>query len=501
MKTPLRPIRRVMLIFPPMFDLRDIDTMFCPPLGIAYLGAFVRDMVAVKLLDAVIEGAYNRTPVSDKMELVGLSYDDILAQIRSFQPDLVGFSCIFSNQFVPIKILARRIKSEIDQGVVLVAGGTHPSFMPERTLTTTDLDFVVLGEGELSLQDLLAAHNNGGEISSIDGLAFRDGEQVRVNPRVRWVENLDDIPFPARDLLPMEKYFQVNVPMALHWRKRRNTSLISSRGCPNHCAYCSANIHWGNRLRYRSMDNVLAEIEHLRKDFGVEELKFQDDNLTLPPRRARQLFQGMIDRELIMPWNTPSGLPIWSLDEALIKLMKKSGCYEFTLAVESGDPWVLKNIANKPLKLEKAVEVARLARKHGLTTVGYFVIGFPGETMDQIRRTIRFAHSLRLDYFRAFIYNPLPGSPLWAVCKEKGYIPEDYHYEDANNYFQSDLSTEEFDSDALVKVQTRAYLRSILTLPFRNPKEFISYYGRMLLTRPGFLKTFVAYGLMRKRRG
>ena len=113
------------------------------------------------------------------------------------------------------------------------------------------------------------------------------------------------------------------------------------------------------------------------------------------------------------------------------------------------------NIINKPLNLEKAVEVANLARKHRLTTVGYFIIGFPGETMEQIKRTIRFAHSLRLDYFRAFIYNPLPGSPLWSVCKEKGYIPEDYHYEAANNYFQSDLNTVNFGSEELAQIQAQ----------------------------------------------
>lgn len=501
MKKMLRPIQRVMLIFPPMFDLRDIDTMCCPPLGIAYLGAFVRDMAEVRLLDAVVEGIDQRAPVFDKMDLVGLSYDDILARVRSFKPDLVGFSCVFSNQFASIKELSRRIKSEIDRDIVLVAGGTHPSFLPERALHTTALDFIVLGEGELTFRKLLAAHNNNGDITEIDGLAFLDGDRVRVNPREHWVENLDDLPFPARDLLPMEKYFKVNTPMNFHWRKRRNTPMITSRGCPHHCAFCSSTIHWGKRYRYRSTENILAEIEHLKNDFGVSELKFQDDNLTIPSWRARELFQTMIDRKLAMPWNTPNGVAIWSLDEDLIKLMKKSGCYEFTLAVESGDPWVLKNIANKPLKLEKAVDVARLARKHRVSTVGYFIIGFPGETMDQIKRTLRFAHSLKLDYFRAFIYNPLPGSPLWTVCKEKGYIPEDYHYEEANHYFQSDLNTENFTSKELVKLQTRSYVRSILTLPFRNPGEFINYYGRMLLTQPQFLRSFFAYLLTRKHRG
>jgi anaerobic magnesium-protoporphyrin IX monomethyl ester cyclase len=486
----IRPIQRTMLVFPPMFNVSHVDTMFCPPLGIAYLGAYVRDIVEVRLLDALVEGEGHRTPITDKMDLAGLSYDDILARIREFQPDLVGFSCVFSNQFASIRELARRVKAEIDPAIVLVAGGTHPSFLPERTLETTDLDYVVTGEGELTFRALIEAHNRGRGVQDIDGLAYRDNGRIVVNPRVNYVEDLDELPFPARDLLPMEKYFRLNVPMGLHWRKRRNTPIVTSRGCPCHCTFCSSTIHWGNRYRFRSPANVLAEIQHLKDTFNVQELKFQDDNLTMPRARAKQIFEGMAERGLAMPWNTPNGVAVWTLDDELIRLMKQSGCFEFTLAIESGDQWVLDHIVKKPLQLDKPVEVAKLARKHGITTVGYFIIGFPGETLAQIKTTIRFAHSLNLDYFIPFIYNPLPGSPLWKVCVDEGYIPEDYHYEDANNYFQSDLNTTEFDSQTLARIQARAYLRMIITMPLRNPREFVSYYGRMILTRPNFLRTF-----------
>lgn len=485
-----RPIRRVMLIFPPMFNVPHVDVMFCPPLGIAYLGAFIRDQVEVRLLDALVEGEGRTVPATDKMDLAGLSYDDILERIRQYQPDLVGFSCVFSNQFSSIRELARRVKSEISPDIILVAGGTHPSFLPERALTTTALDYVVLGEGELTLRALIEALNRGQGITDIDGLAFRDNGRVVVNPRVNYVEDLDALPFPARDLLPMEKYFRFNVPMGLHWRKRRNTPIVTSRGCPCHCTFCSSTVHWGSRYRFRSPDNVLAEIQHLKDAYNVQELKFQDDNLTMPRARAKQIFTGMVERGLAMPWNTPNGVAVWTLDDEMIGLMKQSGCFEFTLAIESGDQWVLDNIIKKPLKLEKVVEVADLARNHHLTTAGYFIIGFPGETLAQIKTTIRFAHSLKLDYFIAFIYNPLPGSPLWKVCRDEGYIPEDYHYEDANNYFQSDLNTKEFDSKTLNRIQTRAYLRMLATLPLRNPREFASYYGRLILSRPAFLRTF-----------
>lgn len=493
-----RPIKKVLLIFPPMFDIRHVDTMFCPPMGIAYLGAFVRDEVEVRLLDAMVEGADHRTPIGDKMELVGLSYDDIIARIREFQPDLVGLSCVFSNQFASIKELARRVK-ELDPGIVVVAGGTHPSFLPERTLNTTVIDFVVMGEGELTFLDLIRALNGRGRVEDIDGLAYRDRESIRINPRKRLIEDLDALPFPARDLLPMEKYFAANVPMGLHWRKRRNTPIVTSRGCPNRCAFCSSTIHWGKRWRGRSADNVLAEIQELKDRYGIEELKFQDDNLTIPKERARAIMQGMVDRGLAMPWNTPNGVAIWTLDDELIGLMKKSGCYEFTLAVESGDPWVLKNIVKKPLKLEKALEVAALARKHKIATVGYFIIGFPGENMEQIKNTLNFSLQLKLDYIIPFIYNPLPGSELWDVCREKGYIPEDFHYEEANNYFQSCLKCDTFDPQALQPLQRAAYLKNLIMLPLRNPREFWDYYSRLIVSRPGFLKTFFRHLVHREK--
>ncbi|MFO8056612.1 MAG: radical SAM protein [bacterium] len=489
----LRPIRRTMLIFPPVFDIKHVDTNFCPPLGIAYLGAFVRDKVDVKLLDALVEAPSRRVPVNEQIELVGMSYDQVIQSIREYQPDLVGFSCVFSNQYASIKELARRVKNEVDPDIVTVAGGTHPSFMYERTLKTTDLDYVVLGEGELTFRSLIEAHNKGGGLEDIDGLAYRDGDRIERHPRVNYIENLDEMPLPARDLLPMEKYFEAKVPMAIHWTRKRNTPIITSRGCPCHCAFCSSTVHWGNRYRTRSPDNVLAEIEHLKNDYGIEELKFQDDNLTLPRKRAEAIFQGMVDRDLVMPWNTPNGVAIWTLDEDLIKLMRKSGCYQVTLAVESGDQWVLDNIVKKPLKLEKAKEASRLARKHGMSTVGYFIIGFPGENMQQIKNTLRFGLDMKLDYFIPFIYNPLPGSELWEVCREKGYISEDYHYEEANNYFQCDLNTDEFDAAELSRLQRRVYLKNLLKLPFRNPREFFSYYGRQLTNRPSFLRTFALH--------
>ena len=490
-----RPLKRVMLIFPPMFDIKQVDTMICPPLGIAYLGAYIRDIVEVELLDCLVEAEGRRSTVSHKIELAGLGYDEIMERIDAFGPDLVGISCIFSGQMSCVAELTRRIKEDLSPEIVVATGGTHPSFLPEKTLTESTVDYVILGEGELTLRALIEAHNQGHGIEAIDGLAFHGPTGIVVNPRTTWIEDLDTLPFPARDLLPMEKYFKTKVPMGLHWRSRRNTPIVTSRGCPHQCPFCSSWLHWGKKFRKRSAENVLSEIEHLQKEYGVKELKFQDDNLTADKKRAKAIFHGMVERHLTMPWNTPNGLALWTLDEEMLSLMKQSGCYELTLAVESGDPTSFENYVGKPFDSSKAKKVARDARKQGLTTVAYFIIGFPGEPLDQIKNSMRFALELGVDYLMPFIYNPLPGSALWEKCLAEGYIAEDYAYETGNNYFQSDLITSDFNTRDLRRIQSVTYFKNLLRLPLRNPREFLAWYSRQLLTHPDFLRTFFIHFL------
>ncbi|MFZ5564960.1 MAG: B12-binding domain-containing radical SAM protein [Thermodesulfobacteriota bacterium] len=489
----LRPIGRVMLIFPPFFDVKHVfDPMVCPPLGIASLAAWIRDRVEVAILDCVAEAPDQRVAEGDGYERVGLSWDRILDRIRAFSPDMVGISCLFSNQFSCVRLLSERIKKEIDPEIVVVTGGTHPSFLAEQTLMQTAVDYVVLGEGELGLAAIIDAHNGKGRIDDIDGIAFRDNGTARVRPRTTWIENLDDLPLPARDLLPMEAYFKAGKPMAYHWRRRRNTPIISSRGCPFGCPFCSSYLHWGRRFRRRSPEKVLAEIEHLRDVYGVTELKWQDDNLTADRGRAMAIFSGMIERGLSMPWNTPNGIALWTIDDELMGLMKKSGCYQITLAVESGDPDTFAAYVKKPFPLDKARQVARLARKHGISTVAYFIIGFPGETLAQVNNSMRFGLDLGVDYLVPFVFNPLPGSDLWRVCVEQGRITEDYAYEKGNHYHQSRLNMAAFDAGELALIQRRTYLRNLARMPLRNPREFVAWYGRQLLFQPDFLALFAA---------
>jgi magnesium-protoporphyrin IX monomethyl ester (oxidative) cyclase len=362
--------------------------------------------------------------------------------------------------------------------------------MAERCLRTSDLDAVAIGEGELPLQGLIERINAGKPLSDLDGIAFKDGEKIEVHGRRLLIENLDELPFPARDLFPIEKYFAANMPMQAISQSRRTLSVATSRGCPYRCRFCSSTIHWGGRLRVKSVDKVLAEIAHLRETFRVGEIKFEDDNLTFDEKRAKDLFRGMIGRGLALPWNTPNGVAIRHLDDEMLGLMKQSGCYELTLAVESGDPDVLKNIIHKPLDLEEARTAARRIKAHGIETAGYFIVGFPGETRAQIENTLRFAMDLKLDRVYIFMYTPLPGTPLAERAIAEGLVREGFDFEKENNYFLPSIKLPDLSAGELVRMQRKVFWINNLRLLFARPDRFVKKYGHTLVSHPGLALKF-----------
>ncbi|UCD85424.1 MAG: radical SAM protein, partial [Deltaproteobacteria bacterium] len=198
------------------------------------------------------------------------------------------------------------------------------------------------------------------------------------------------------------------------------------------------------------------------------------------------IFQGMIDRKLKLKWNTPNGIAIWKLDEQLLKLMKASGCYELTLAIESGDQEVLSKIIKKPLNLKKLEELIKIIKKLRIETNSFFIVGFPGETKEQIHRTFKFAKRLKLDFSLFFIANPNPGSRLYEICKEKGYLRKDFELETID-YFKSNYETPEFTSQELEELRNREYFKFNLGLIYRNPIVFLKRYFHTVTTSPKYL--------------
>jgi magnesium-protoporphyrin IX monomethyl ester (oxidative) cyclase len=480
-----------MLVFPPSTALGGWEPMVTTPMGIAYLGSAVREAgYEVACLDTVIEAPYRETAINDTVSRFGLTYDQIMDKIAAWKPDLVGLSCIFSNQWPATRELAKRIKAA-DPDVIVVAGGGHPTFLSELCMEDAPIDFIIRGEGEESFVDLLNRIRKGRALDGVDGLVYRDGDSIRTNPKVNLIEDLDSIAFPAHDLLDPKRYFKIALPMGYTMMSPRSVPVVTSRGCPCLCTFCSSTHLWGKRYRARSAANVLRELDWLVDKFGIEEIKVQDDNLTVNKKRAMEIFQGMIERPYRLRWNTPNGIAVWTLDREMLTAMKDSGCYEITLAIESGNQKVLKDLIRKPLKLDKVREINRAARELGIFRVAYFIIGLPGETKEQIMDTIKFARELRLDLSAIFIFNALPGSELFEECLRRGYITEKSFFEVGNQYFSSVVDSDEWTSKELETLIRWEYLRNYLAI-FRSPYLLGRMYYKVLRYRPSIIKFFLS---------
>ncbi len=487
-----RPIEKVMLIFPPMIDHAYMEKQCEVPMGIASLAAFIRDEYEVKLLDCIVEGYHSVRDRGKMLVEYGLDDASIKERIAAYNPDVVGVTCLFSSQFGAVRRITKMAK-EVNPDVVTVTGGTHPSFLSKDCLNTApELDFIVIGEGELVFKDLLDRLRGGEDYSDIDGLAYRENGHARINEKTRLIEDLDTLPFPARDLLPLDKYWKYAVPMAHTHKSPKNVPIATSRGCPFRCTFCSSCHHWG-KFRTRSVESVLAEMDELKYRYGVEELKFEDDNLTADKKRARALFQGMIDRGYNFHWNTPNGIAVWTLDDEIMDLIAASGAYELTLAIETGNQWVMDNIIKKPLKLEKVLPAAEAARKRGLLLRAYLIIGLPGETVEQIKDTFEIVKKAGIYKFAPFLYTPLPGSELYEKCIEMGLIDDDYDFETYNIYYKApfkrdDISQQELMDWAYVEYRN-AQIRAFAT----HPIEYLRAHWFAFRSIPRMTQKFVNF--------
>lgn len=489
----MKPLRNVLLISPPYTLRKGRLKSSIPPLGVAYLaGVLEKSGYSVTILDAAVEGFQSEMEVDENHFRYGLTFEEIGRRILEFEPDVVGVSCLFTPQYQNVREICRKAR-EVKENCIIVVGGEHPSVLPEECLSDDFVDYVVLGEGEYTFRDLLKAIEQGDDLSVIDGLAFRREGKIQVNPRTSFITDLDELPFPARHLLPMDKYFRINLPQGSTTSRRSpQTSMITSRGCSARCVFCATTKFWGNRFRARSAHSVLDEIQLLVEKYGVKEIHFGDDNITLDRERMMEICQGIIDRQLDVAWCCPQGVAVWTLDEELLKIMKRSGCYELTLGIESGDEEVLRTIIGKPLKLDMVRKIVPIMKKLGIEVDSFFVVGFPGETKEQIRKTLRFARELNVDRASFFIATPLPGTRLLKLCMEKGYCPPVIDWSDID-YSVGQISTEEFTSADVEKmIATQTFLFS-LGLILRNPVEFVRRYVMFGLRYPKLLLNYLRF--------
>ena len=228
---------------------------------------------------------------------------------------------------------------------------------------------------------------------------------------------------------------------------------------------------------------MLDEIEFLISKYGFKEIQFIDDNLTLDRVRAKEIFEGMIKRNFNIEWTTPNGIAVWTLDEEMLEIMKASGCYELTVAFESGVQEVINNIVHKPLKLDYAIKMVNQMKKLNIQVHSFFMCGLPGETIEQIKQTFAFANRLDLDSAWFFCANPTPGSKLYDICLEKGYLDPNFSFENIEYNF-AHITTEDFTKEEVERIVQTETLSYTLRSFFFHPKKFIKKYFSILFFHP-----------------
>ncbi len=454
-------VKKILFINPSNTMPADSIRRLATPLGFLYIGAVLENDYQVKIIDSTCDGYYNHYFSDDKKHITyGLSDEDLKKQIKNYNPDIVGVSCMFTSRTKDALRTCKLVK-EINADVPVVLGGLQPSLFPGEMLASGYVDFIIIGEGEYRFNKLIESLNKE-ETPDFDGLAYLENGNCITKPMQSRIQDLDSIPLPARHLVDMEKYIEIGVPYAPFSRRDRVEQILTSRGCPHRCNFCSTVNYWGRQFRMRSVDNIISEVEELVNKYKIEEIQFADDNMTINKKHAMEFFTRLKDFDL--SWCTPHGLMPATLDEKMINLMAQSGAYQITFAIESGSPRVLKEVIHKSVPpIERIKELVNIAHDNGIQVHSMFVTGLPGETKEEILTTLNYPFKVGFDSASFFIANPLPGSELYDFCKEKGYLPTSYEHMDVKSVNiiippdSPDFVIDPIELETLVDAKTREF--------------------------------------------
>lgn len=438
---------KVLLINPPP-RTPDRPSFLVPPLGLAYLAAVLeKNKIPVEILDA---------------NALRLSWRQFHKIVKQKRPEIIGYTGM--TPIIDTTFKAAKISRPFTKHQIL--GGPHATTTGQAVFQkTADFDFVIVGEAEITFLKLVKALLNKKSLSDLPGLVTKD----KVNPRGQLIKDLDSLPFPSRHLLPQHLY-RYNLV-----RDYPFTTMVTSRGCPFQCLFCDKAV-FGYSYRKHSAEHVLAEIEEVVKKFHVRTIIFFDDLFTFDKDRIIKICQGIIKRNLKLDWKAEARVD--TVDIKMLKMMKKAGCSVLGFGIESANQKSL-DFLGKKTTLPQIKKALRMTRKAGIRTLGYFILGIPGETYKESQKTIEL--SLKLCDFAAFsVLIPYPGTKLYSLALEKGWI----RGTDAQNPFDQDLKkpalvSPGWTADDLKKIireaHTRFYFRPSYifkqALTFRNPTQ------------------------------
>ncbi|MDI6735931.1 MAG: radical SAM protein [bacterium] len=432
---------------------------FYPPLGLALIAGYLQKQTnfKVEIIDALAE----------KLDL-----EEIANQVRQKSPEIVG---ITTTTFTLIDVLniAQAVK-EINKNIHVVLGGPHLSIYPGETLAQKDIDSVVIGEGEITFCELVRHLADEKPLNEIEGVGFKKEGKIIINQRREYIQNLDEIPFPARELLSLGKYYSI------HGQKDRMTTIFTSRGCPYNCLFC---YHaFGKKFRFRSPGNVVDELQEIM-NLGIKEIFFFDDLFTAKKDFAMGICEEIIRRKLHLVWEIRARIN--TVDREILQRLKEAGCRRISYGVEAGTDKILK-VLRKGITTQQVIEVFKLTKEVGFITYADFMIGSPTETRQEILETIRFAQKLAPDFVQFSITTPYPNTDLYQLGLEKKIFKEDFWLKFVQNPtkdFKPQIFNENLTYDELVDLLNYAYkgfyvrpkfiLKRLLSI--KSTKEFCRY--------------------------
>lgn len=436
---------KVLLINPPIFHeltsglpkLVEDESGLYPPLGLLYIASYLQKYSNhdVKLIDAPAEK---------------LTYPELENIILNYRPSVVGITC--TTFTMPDVLLTAKMVKKIDKDIFIAVGGRHVDIFPEETINLPEIDFVIIGEGELTFFQLIDFLEKRTSLESIPGLLFKERNTLK-NTGFGVLPPLDELPHPDRKLIPYTKYY------TLAGRKRLMTTIITNRGCPYNCAFCVTS---RQRCENRSPKNILDEIEECHA-LGIEEFYFVDSTFNLNKNRVTQICEKMLERSFNINWSFRARVK--PIDLEMLQQLKKTGCHLIQFGVESGTQEILEKM-NKGISIDEVKKAFKLTQSVGISTMAYFMIGYPGESKEHIFKSVELAKSLNPNLAVFCIFVPNPGTNVYLEAIEKGFIENDYWREFAKNplsdfmppFWEKDLTRKELE-ETLKQTYKNFYFR------------------------------------------
>lgn len=436
--------------------------VIAPPLGIAYMaGVLQENNIDVEILDASAED---------------MDFKDVEKELLKRKPDLVALTALTPTIGRALET-AQVVKETLPDSIV-VMGGYHPTFNFIETLEDENVDIVIRGEGEYIMLNLVQALENQSSLHDVKGIVFEDknSKEIVVNPEAPLIQDLDELPFPALNLLPMKKYRLLDMDTHM-------TTMITTRGCPMQCSFCSSAAMHGKKIRERSVENIVDEIEYLKTNYDIDTIAFMDDTFTLKKRKVMAICDEILKRNIEIMWGCTSRVD--TLDEKLLKKMKESGCITIFIGVESADQQQLDNMC-KNTTIAKIENAFKIAHKLKIRTIASVALGMPGDTKEIMNKTVKFVHKLKPNYAIYSLATPYPGTRFYKEAFEKNLIK----IKDWSKYtlITPILETIDCSLNDMRKIQAKAFMKFYLR-PHYIIRQFLQDGPYLLKTIFGVIKT------------